>query len=561
MPRAVIDVSVEQILALCQRIAGDHQIIAACVYGPLASGYGNEKSGINALLILKDFGSKLKTYKKKIGKRDALVLAVDQNSFQKDVSSGWLGEIAADKLLFPYESLINSDYLWHQEVALKKRVVWELLESLILEFPELSHELVISQEYFMYETQKERARLFPLVAYRFLNLMRNDMKSNNVKLMMKGYRKALEELSQEKWITVTNGTIKVTPKLVNTIRSPKIRIPTLLRSVQRAALHHVFSTLPRMLTPLVTEEEIYTRNHPYMMEAEDFARELEDSKGYVLMPTPSGLIPLSDATNIEEFVKTISDTATVTVETKEIGGVLNSVYVLTLLKDHEKQRIVVKKFRDWTSFKWFPLALWSLGTKRFAVSGKSRLEREYALNQYLVSNGLTVPRILHVSPKQRLIFQEFVDGKTVSETIKSILSGSGEALAELELVKEAGRQIAKAHRLGVVLGDCKPENMIVTKEHGTLCFVDLEQASRDGDCAWDIAEFLYYSGHYVPPLAPTDRIELLAKTFIAGYLEGGGRGESVKKTASPRYTKVFSIFTQLHVILAISNVCRKVKKK
>ena len=99
MQNSVNSVFNERILDACRNIAGDHQIVAACLYGPLTSGYGNEKSGINTLLILKGFGSRLKTYKKKVGDRDAFVLAVDQRAFQRDVSSGWLGEIAADTLL------------------------------------------------------------------------------------------------------------------------------------------------------------------------------------------------------------------------------------------------------------------------------------------------------------------------------------------------------------------------------------------------------------------------------------------------------------------------------
>jgi len=550
----------EQTLDLCKSIAGDSQIVGACLYGPLVGGYGNEKSGVNVLLVLKDFMSVLKTYKKKQGERDAIVLAVDQRAFRRDVSSGWLGEIAADKLLIPYEPLINTDYLSRQEVALKRRVVWELLESLVLEFPELSHELCINEEYFMYETLRERAKLFPPITYRFLNLLRTDVRRKNVEFMMKGYRKALEELAQEKWITFTNGTIKVTPKLVDRIKRQKVRLPTFLRSVQRAALQHIFSSLPRMLAPMAVEAEIYTRSHPDPRGMENVALKLEDSRSHVFMPTPSGSVPLSDATDIEEFAKkTVPGAPAFMLETREIGGVLNSVFLLTLLRGHEKQKIVVKKFRDWTGYKWFPLALWSLGTKQFAVLGKSRLEREYALNQYLLNNGLMVPKVLHVSPKQRLIFQEFVEGDTVAEKIKAILSAKDGLKTELELVRESGRQIARIHRLGVGLGDCKPENIILTKREGKLCFVDLEQASRDGDHAWDVAEFLYYSGHYTPPLAPTDKIELVARMFIAGYLEGRGSKETVRRAASPRYTKVFSIFTQPHVMLALSNICRKVK--
>jgi len=561
MLHITVDNSKESLLNLCNSLAGNRRIVAACLYGPLVSGYGDENSDFDILLVVSGFGSRLKTYRKPIDEREASVLVVDQDAFQKDVSAGWLGEIAADKLLIPYEPLANSDYLWRQEVAIKRRVIWELLESIVLEFPELSHELYIRQEYFMYETQIQRSKLFPPIAYRFLNILRNDLKEKNVESMMKGYRRALKELSQEKWITLTNELIRVTPKFVTAIKSRKIRIPIFLRSVQRAALLHVFSALPKMMTPLNVEEEFYSGIHADAEERENLALQLEDSKNYLLMPTPLGPVPLSDATTIEEFVrKSVPSGVALRVETRPIGGVLNSVYQLTMKRNQHEQKIVVKKFKDWTGFKWFPLTLWSLGTKSFAVLGKSRLEREYSINHYLQSRGLTVPKILYISPKQSLIFQEFVEGENLAETIKKIVTAKGKVQQEFELVREAGRKIAEAHRLGVGLGDCKPENIIVTRD-GKLCFVDLEQASRDGNQEWDVAEFLYYSGHYVSPLALTDRIVLVAKTFLEGYIEGGGNPETIKKAASPRYTKVFSIFTQPHVILVISNLCRKMNQE
>ncbi len=547
----------EAIIDMCFGVADGREIVAACLYGPEVSGYGTDKNGSDVLLILGGFASRIKSYARRVGERRVLVLAVDRSAFQRDVSAGWLGEIAAEKLLIPYEPLINQEYLWRQEVSLKRRIIWELLESLVLQFPELSSELTINQEYFMHETHMERAKIFPPIAYRFLNILGDDVKRRNTEVMMKAYRAALDELEKEKWITLSNGTVRITHKFVNTIRSGKFRFPTILRSVQRAALRHIFSALPRMLTPLSVEEELYARSHPNTGEGENLALELEDSENHIFMSTPSGAVPLSDATDIEEFAKkSVPNAKSAALET-QIGGVLNSVYLLTLSEDHEKRRVVVKKFQDWTGFKWFPLALWSLGTKRFAVLGKSRLEREYALNHYLMSNGIVVPRILHVSPKQRLIFQEFVEGENMANIIKGLLAAKHGTKEPLDLVREVGKQVAKAHQLGVGLGDCKPENIIVTRS-GRLCFVDLEQASRDGDQPWDIAEFLYYSGHYVQPLAPTTVIDRVTKAFIEGYLQAGGNKEAIRKAASPRYTKVFSIFTQPHVILSTSNLCRKV---
>jgi len=551
----------KSLLDLCYAIAAQRRIVAACIFGPLASEYADEKSSVNVLLVLRGYQPILKTHRRAFEQRDALILTVDQRAFQKDVEKGWLGEFAAQKLMLPYEPLINNDYLWRQEVALKKRIVWELLEVIVSEFPELSHELVIKLEYFMYETLTKRARLFPPMTYCFLNMLRNDLKEKNVESMMKGYRQAFDELIRENWIISSDGQYRIALKLIRAVKSRRLRIPVVLRAVQRATFLHIVSALPKMMSPLAYDEELYHKTHGEIKSMEDLTSLLEDPKNYLLMPTPLGLVPLSDKTSIEEFVrKTVPEASISQVKTKQIGGVLNSVYLLTLEKDHEQQKVVVKKFRDWVGFKWFPLALWALGTKSFAVLGRSRLEREYALNQYLQSKGAYVPRILYVSPQESLVFQEFVEGENLVDVIKRIMTEGKRAEKELALIRDVGRKIAQVHRAGVALGDCKPENVIATKE-SKLYFVDLEQASRDGNQTWDIAEFLYYSGHYVPPLASADPAELIAKSFIEGYLEAGGKSETVKRAASPRYTKVFSIFTQPHVILALSNLCKKTSEQ
>jgi len=245
---------------------------------------------------------------------------------------------------------------------------------------------------------------------------------------------------------------------------------------------------------------------------------------------------------------------------EEVGGVLNTVYLLTFQKDQKEQKVIVKKFKDWRGFKWFPLALWTIGTRSFAVMGQSRLEREYAINQFLSSQSLPVPRVLYISPKERLIFEDFIEGENLVKTIKRIVSDKQVTPEEASLIREIGRKTAKAHKLGVALGDFKPENIIITEE-GKAYFLDFEQAARNGNQAWDIAEFLYYSGHYVFPLSSAKAAEIITREFIKGYLEAGGKKETVRKAGSIRYTKVFSIFTPPHVILAISNICKQISEE
>jgi len=94
-----------------------------------------------------------------------------------------------------------------------------------------------------------------------------------------------------------------------------------------------------------------------------------------------------------------------------------------------------------------------------------------------------------------------------------------------------------------------------------IFFIDLEQASRGGDKAWDIAEFLYYSGHYALVTSPIKAVKELTKSFIEGYLESGGEEKFVRKAGSAKYTKVFGIFTLPHIILTISNLCKKLGRE
>ncbi len=563
MPRLLNEGLKENVFGLCKRIAGSRQIIAACFYGPWVCGYADEKSDVHVLLVLGSFRSRLRSYLKPLNGINAFILAVDQGAFEGDVEQGRLGEFTAEKITVPYESLINEEYLRRQEVMAKKRIIFELLENIVLEFPELSRELLIQAEYFMYEAMMRRARVFLPATYSFLNMLRGDVRRKNVESMMRGYLEALDELAKEDQITYSNGNIKITKNLMNAIRRRKFRLPFFLKSFQRSALLHILTILPKMMRPLAYDEEVFMRSNRGVR-AEELVFQLEDPKKYLLIPTPLGFVTLSDKTGIKDFVrKAVPGGEILDMKIEEVGGVLNSVYLLTFQKNHEKQKVKVKKFKNWYGFKWFPLALWALGTKTFAVLGRSRLEREYAINKFLHSQGFPVPTIIYFSPKQSLIFEDFIEGENLTKIIKRIISSKKDKVtAEAALVREVGRKIAEAHRLGVALGDCKPENIVVTKD-GKTFFVDLEQATRDGNGnqAWDVAEFLYYSGHYVSPISPADSAALIAKEFIRGYLEAGGRRETVRKAGSARYTKVFSIFTPPQVLLAVSNICKKTGEK
>ena len=154
-----------------------------------------------------------------------------------------------------------------------------------------------------------------------------------------------------------------------------------------------------------------------------------------MLRSPLGLISLSDKSGIVDVArKIIPDGKFSKMNVNSIGGVLNDVYLLTVIKDGEEQKFVVKQFLDWSNLKWLSLTMWSIGTTKFSVLGRSRLEKEFAINTYLNSKGFPVPKIFYISHQKRLIFEEFIEGEELVNPIKRIIA-SNKPNKDIGLVK------------------------------------------------------------------------------------------------------------------------------
>ncbi len=558
MTTKLTDQQKEDILEKCACIAGSREIIAVCIYGPWVCGYADKNTDVNVLMILGSFNIRLNTYHETIDDIKVSILTVNRLDFERDVKKNWMGEFFAEKLTVPFEPLKNEEYLQQNEVKIKKRHILELLENIILEFPESSNEMHIENDYFMYETMMRQAKLFPPLTYSYLNMLRGTFAKENKETIMDGYLKALNQLEQENIICPSDGYIKISKNHIEAIKKSKIKLSPIIKMIQRLAIPPVLSVISESATAFIQDQRIFNKSDR-KANANGLLSKLEDSKKHILLPTPLGSISLADTSGITDIAKKmIPDAELSKMKAKKIGGVFNDVYSLTLNKDGVEQKFVIKQFLDWSNLKWLPLSLWAFGTTTFSVLGQSRLEKEYAINKFLHSKGFPVPKIFYVSHQKRMVIEEYIEGTELVEYIKQIISSSN-SNQKYPLLKEVGRKIAFAHSLGISLGDCKPENFRVTKND--IVFLDLEQAAREGNKVWDIAEFLYFAGHYNPPMSSTNGAIAIAKNVIEGYLEAGGSKETVKTAGSTKYTKVFSIFTAPHVLFAIANVCQNVGKE
>jgi tRNA A-37 threonylcarbamoyl transferase component Bud32 len=398
-----------------------------------------------------------------------------------------------------------------------------------------------------------RAKVFPPIVYSYLNMFSKDLENKNKTTIMEGYKKALDELETDNVISRSENYIKITPNYIETVKKRKHKLQQILKLIQRLALPAFLSVYSESTTAYIEDQKLFAKNN--QKNNTNLISHLEDPQKHIMFPTPLGPVSFSDKSDITAVAKKILPHGEHgKIKIQKIGGVFNDVYSLTVTNGEEQQKFVVKQFLDWSNLKWLPLTMWSFGTTSFTVLGQSRLEKEYAINKFLHSKGYPVPKIFFISNQKRLIFEEHIQGKELTENIKRILFSTNNQ-NDLELVKDAGRKIAQAHSYGVTLGDCKPENFIVTEKG--LVLLDLEQATRNGNQAWDIAEFIYFAGHYSHPISSTHGATVIAKNFIEGYLEAGGRKEHVNSAGGTKYTKVFTIFTPPHILLAMANICQK----
>ncbi len=550
-----------QVIELACHTAGSAQVTAISLNNNYPTRIENGKAVIEVVVVVKDFQPRLISYFKNIKGRNVIIFAVDQWIFERDIDRGFLGEAVASKLIFPYSTLQGETYLHNQEATLKKRLILESLENLAIGYPELVYHLQLKPQYFLYDVLINRIRVFPLFAYELSDMLEGCVLKEEEQAL-KSYNEALTQLEREEVITRLDGCVTVSKKFAVQSQKPRVRLTNMTKNAPRTLFTSFFGVFPQLLNIVGQNTQAFLRTQKINLR---FQPDINpncyaiDPQKYAFVPTSNGLVSLADKVNISGFAQKMfqnSNPESVTFE--PIGGVLNDIYLIKAQVNGVEKKVLVKRFKEWSGFKWFPLSLWSFGARAFAVSGKARLAKECATSEFLRQRGFNVPKILHVSNAERLIFMEFIEGEDLSHSIKRLAfePQTVKVSDELAKIQTAGELMAKVHSFDMTLGDTKPENVMVSKD-GTVYLLDFEQATQDGDKAWDIAEFLYYAGHYLQPLSSNGTAEAIAEAFIKGYLRAGGDVGNVKKAESPKYTRVFSVFTMPSIILAIANTIKK----
>jgi tRNA A-37 threonylcarbamoyl transferase component Bud32/predicted nucleotidyltransferase len=537
------------ILDACARVAGHEAIEAIALYGSRVSGYAREDSDYDVLLILAEYAEGVKYAYETVDARQLAILIVEKQALELDAETGSFGDFIAGRLMSPYTPLRNAAYLEAMEVTVKTRFAEEDLEDLVIEYEDLARGLVIQPEYLILARMRKRSRGYPPLRYSYINMLRPELRDRNMTAMLKGYWRAVEALAAAKVIRVEGEALRFENEYVDRVLASKTlnRVVNLVDVSRRALSAYITHGKAGRVTVDVFTTELTSKIKRELLTA--FKRqELEDPKNFLFLKTGEGLTCLNEESTIVELIQQLRHEQHVAIA--PLASALNEVYAITL----NEEKLVVKKFTNWYTFKWFLLNVAAYGTKIFSLSGNARLANEYGINRLLAEHNVLVPEIVAVSLKDRVLVERYIEGPSALDVLIEACAADALTDHQKTVATALGKTLATIHALHVVIGDCKPENFIIEPD-GHIYVLDLEQGERGGDPTWDVAEFLYFSGHFSTTF--TSGLKAFIVHFVDGYRQIGDPAV-LKRAAGFRYSRVFLGWTHLPIIQAIASILKAI---
>lgn len=529
-------------LGKLEELAPSTQRVAICEYGPAVFARPGSYKGQDVMVVCEAYANGLRAHRRLVEGHEIRFLITDRDLMESDIKNGTLGDFVTEKLLYPHRPLANSEYLERMSTQAKTRIVREETRDLVVGYGEMCRGLVAKPEFFGISRMRKRARVFMPSMADYLRLLESSVRQQNIITVHESFKAAITAMKGDV-VEIDGDYVAFQDSAIDKWLKDRAseQAVNILRQSQRAFYSYltkgrsIYLSLDLLAREL--SEPIRLGMDPVLVHTKP-----ENPKDYLYLRTFEGLTPFNETATLEGIVSKLRPGSPITIS--PLAGVLNEVFLVTAGKD----QFVAKKFTDWHGFKWFTLNLVSFGSKVFAVSGKTRMTNEYGINRYLAKKGLRVPQIIHVNLSQRILFEKYVVGTALSDFATIAVNQSTLTQDQSRVAESLGQTLARIHGVGVSVGDAKPENFVASD--GDIFTVDLEQASRRGDYAWDIAELLFYAGHYSASPIPARGLSQFVEAFTQGYLSEG-RPAELRQAAGVRHVKAFSLWTPAPVIIEI----------
>ena len=468
-------------------------------------------------------------------------IIVGLNLMVRDIEKSDMGEFFASRLLTPYETHSGEEEVKTLTQKYIRRTIREIVYDAVSDYGLGVFNMRFLPQYFLYKKIKARISLYP-PAYRIYWWVTVES-SDLLRAVLKRVENELQALCKEGLLTRSvDGYYSVNREVAKSLdlssldkSLPSLKINPRITSLFKAGKIGLMSPLL-----LISETvDLPIEDQPL------------DPDEYAYITTSTGIHSLASSQDIYEFVSNYSGMRSEKIKITKRGALFNSTYVAFVRKDSEPAAsLFIKRYESWTDVKWVVAKIWTMHLRNFYYSASVRLGNELFFLSYLRERGFNVPNVIHVDWERKIIVEEAIDGVDLTY---SWVKKSREDLEEV--TRTCGATLARIHKCGVVIGDCKPDNFIIDRD-GKVWVVDLEQASLRGDQSWDLAECVLYMGHYLDG----SELEEYVKSLISGYLSEGDQ-KTVEKALDPRYQLVMlpwtPIWNQLRVVEAVKNLLKK----
>lgn len=503
------------------------ELIALSIHGTPAVTGDLGSSSFDLLIVPRR--KVLKISRKSVVPNVNFAVIVGAETFRKDCVDEEYGGTAAHLLLFPYRPIVGERFLKSSERSYKRHVALEALRNLVLEHRRASSRIIIKPEYFLYEKLRRLSTTYPPARPLIRAVYCGSRAAEASEASVKGFKEALEGLMAEGVLRRAGVGYSPTPSFVEEALSSSTYYTKVSEELEHAFKLYLTAGQASPLSFLRAAELDFKALTP---------PKLPDPNQMLYIQTSLGLQPLNEGLGIREFIQRTYGVEGSRVRVKRMGGMLNAAYMASFNLGGEEHRIFVKKYLNWTDFKWVVAWLWALGVKNFSVLASTRMGNEIFFVNKLAELGFNTAEILHVSWPRKLLFQRFIQGV---DGVRALREGAG-GLGFEGAARAIGRTLARLHLKGVCMGDCNPHSFLFTPS-GEIYLTDLEQCSLDRLMDWDLAELLYYTGHYLT----AEEAERFAFMVVEGYLEGGGDASTVEAALNQRYSRLLALWTPMWI--------------
>lgn len=494
------------------------QIVSASLHNPKQHESEKISEHSKLLVVLSKGYGRIKIMNRSFDNMLLSVTVIQEELFRKDCIHEELGGAVAHLLLIPYIPVVGEELLREMESNYLKHISMESIRNLILSYKLSSTFFIVTPEYILYDKLKRISTIYPLSRASIKSLDRK-----GIEIVLGKLKKVLDTLVYEGYLKKNFIGYSPTEKLIHKILSEKTLINT------SEDLEHVFRIYISTKQSTVLDFIRYAAIDPSTL----MVPKIPDPEDYLYITTSLGFQPFPIRLTIEEFLKNISGVDIEKVKVKRTGGILNATYTVEFYRVGKPERIFVKKYLNWSDFKWVAAWLWALGVKNFSIMASTRMSNEIFFINKLAELGFNTAEILHINWKDKLLFQKYIEGENTIQYIKNRGMENVEEVAD-----KLGRVMAELHSNDIVMGDCNPFSFIFTNDQ-EVYLTDLEQCSLKGLKSWDLTELILYTSHYLP----STLVEKFAYTFSKAYLESGGKPNDLKESTEQKYTRLLSPLT------------------